>query len=304
MRCESINRFLGELLFTAIIAIVLTLSVTPFLAGSYGILGFANVACIIVAGSLLYFLNKSFSFIRAVTTINVSVFMMLEAACPYLTAGSPKGPLMSLVMLASAFILFSSYNRRNAQRSIFITFAILMLGSVIHYACLYLIPVFMLGFMQMRVMNIKGFLAMGVGLITPLWIMLGSGLVAPEELSLPVMQNVWTMLSDHESWSLLAVVVASALLLVGLMIVNLIQIYSYKTQIRAYNGFFSVLSVATMIMMAADYGNILSYLPVLNCCLAVQVAHTFTISTNPRRFIGILLLIASCAASYTIFLLY
>ncbi|MGN1245961.1 MAG: hypothetical protein ACI4UN_04940, partial [Muribaculaceae bacterium] len=195
-------------------------------------------------------------------------------------------------------------NRRDAQRSIFITFAILMLGASIHYACIYLIPVFMLGFMQMRVMSFKGFLAMCVGLVTPPWIMLGLGIVSPEDITLPEMQNVWSLLSSGESWLLLAVVITSAVLLVALMVVNLMQIYSYKTQIRAYNGFFSVLSIATMIMMAADYGNILSYLPVLNCCIAVQVAHSFTISDNPRRFIGILLMIAACGASYGMFYFY
>ena len=304
MRCEPINRFLGGLPFTVVAAIALTLSVIPFLAGSYSFSCFGNVACSLATGALLYFLNKTFSFIRAVTTINVSVLLMLEAANPHLSAGDPRGSLMCIVMLASAFILFGSYNRRDAQRSIFITFVILMLGALLHYACLYLIPVFMLGFMQMRVMNFKGFLAMGVGLITPLWIILGLGIVSPGEITLPEMQNVWSLLSSGESWLLLTVVIASAVLLVALMIVNLMQIYSYKTQIRAYNGFFSVLSIATMIMMAADYGNILSYLPVLNCCIAVQVAHTFTISDNPRRFIGIVLLLAACVASYGIFYYY
>lgn len=303
MRFEIINRFLGGLLFTAIATIALTLSATPFLAESYTIMGFANVACVVVTGVLLYFLNKSFSFIRAVTTINVSVLFVLEAACPYLTTGSPKGAIMCMVMLVAAFILFGSYNRRNAQRSIFITFVILMLGAWLHYACLYLIPVFMLGFMQMRAMSLKGFLAMGVGLLTPPWILLGSGLVPISALSLPKMQNVWCALSHSESWLLLAVAIAEALLLVGLSIVNLMQIYSYKMQIRAYNGFLSILALATLAMMAIDYGNILSYLPVLNCGIAVQVAHAFTSSRNPWRFVGVVLLVAACAACYCCFLL-
>ncbi len=303
MRFEIINRFLGGLLFTAIATIALTLSATPFLAESYTIMGFANVACVVVMGVLLYFLNKSFSFIRAVTTINVSVLFVLEAACPYLTTGSPKGAIMCMVMLVAAFILFGSYNRRNAQRSIFITFVILMLGAWLHYACLYLIPVFMLGFMQMRAMSLKGFLAMGVGLLTPPWILLGSGLVPISALSLPKMQNVWCALSHSESWLLLAVAIAEALLLVGLSIVNLMQIYSYKMQIRAYNGFLSILALATLAMMAIDYGNILSYLPVLNCGIAVQVAHAFTSSRNPWRFVGVVLLVAACAACYCCFLL-
>lgn len=303
MRCEPINRFLGGLPFTVVAAIALTLSVIPFLAGSYSFSGFGNVACILATGALLYFLNKTFSFIRAVTTINVSVLLMLEAANPHLSAGDPRGSLMCIVMLASAFILFGSYNRRDAQRSIFITFVILMLGAWLHYACLYLIPVFMLGFMQMRAMSLKGFLAMGVGLLTPPWILLGSGLVPISALSLPKMQNVWCALSHSESWLLLVVAIAEALLLVGLSIVNPMQIYSYKMQIRAYNGFLSILALATLAMMAIDYGNILSYLPVLNCCIAVQVAHAFTSSRNPWRFVGVVLLVAACAACYCCFLL-
>lgn len=326
MRCEPINRFFNGLPFTAILVVALVISAEVFFAGTsgnvqflhYGGLCFSpddlafasphtsmllNIAGILAIGTLLHLLNKTFSFIRSVTALNVSAFLMLEAGNPYLSICSLNGSIICIVVLAAAFIMFNAYNKRNAQRSIFSTFALLMLGTTAHYSCLYLIPVFILGFIQMRAMTLKGFLAMGVGLITPLWILLGFGIVTPDDLELPSMHNVWGSLSSLQSWTLLSSAIASAVIMVSLMALNLMHIYSYKTQIRAYNGFFSILSVATIIMMAADYGNIISYMPILNCCLAIQIAHTYTISIHPKRFIAIFVLLAACVASYFLFLL-
>ena len=35
--------------------------------------------------------------------------------------------------------------------------------------------------------------------------------------------------------------------------------------------------------MCIDYRDMLVFLPLLNLCLAIQLAHTFTLSTQPKR---------------------
>ena len=84
------------------------------------------------------------------------------------------------------------------------------------------------------------------------------------------------------------------LLLVVLIGVNVLRIISYKMQVRAYNGFFLILSLFTMVMMVLHYDNMLTYLPILNMCLAVQIAHTFTINNYLRRYIPYLLFAVAC----------
>ena len=306
MRCELINRFFNGLLFSAILVVALALSAAAFHVGGGDAHDYLplmlNIAGILATGAMLYMLNKTFSFIRSVTAVNVSTFLMLEAANPYLSAGASQGTLLCIVVMAATFIMFNAYNRRDSQRSIYLTFALLMLGSMFQYSCAFLIPVFILGFMQMRAMTLKGFLAMGVGLLTPPWILFGLGILSFSTFEISSTPNVWEGLPDRQMWTLLVAAIASVVLVLALMALNLMHIYSYKTQIRAYNGFFSILALATIIMMAVDYDAILSYLPLLNCCLAIQMAHTFTISTHPRRFIAVALLLVACAASYSLFL--
>ncbi len=320
MRAESINRFFNGLPFVVLLAVILALTaaMAAFLgngtvnAGGGGLcftsaqlhitdkylsLGI-NLTAILLSGILLYYLNKAYTFIRAYTLIHVSTFFMLEAANPYLTSSLLDGSFLCLILLGAAFILFNTYNMPRPQRRIFLTFTLLALGSMFQYMCLFLIPVFFIGFMQMRAMSLKGFLAMGVGLITPFWILLGCGIVGPADLAIPAMHNVWGYLNSLQSLTMLSAVVLPAAILVVLTSINMFQIYGYKAQIRAYNGFFTVLTIATLIIMAIDYGNILNYMPVLNCCLAVQIAHALTINKLQKRYIVHLLLIAVCAAMY------
>lgn len=320
MRAESINRFFNGLPFVVLLAVILALTGAMFafsgngtvnaggggfcfssanlhIADKYISLGI-NLATILLSGILLYYLNKSSSFIRAYTLIHISSFFMLEAANPYLSSSLLDGSFLSLILLGATFILFNSYNMPRPQRSIFLTFTLLALGSMFHYMCLFLIPVFFIGFIQMRAMSLKGFLAMGVGLATPFWILMGTGIVKPTDFALPAMHNVWSYLNSMQSLTMLLSVILSAIIVIILMSINLFQIYSYKTQIRSYNGFFSILTIATLIIMAIDYGNILNYIPVLNCCLAVQIAHSFTISKASKRFIAYMIFIAVCIVMF------
>lgn len=139
---------------------------------------------------------------------------------------------------------------------------------------------------------------MFAGLITPFWILIGTGIIALGDFSLPAMHNVWGYLNSMQSLTMISSVAFAVITVVALMAVNLIKIYSYKAQPRAYNGFFSILTIATIIIMAIDYGNMLNYLPVLNCCLAIQIAHTFSMNNASKRFIAYLIFMAVCVVIF------
>lgn len=320
MRAESVNRFFNEFPFVVLITAVLIITASLFAfastqevsAGGGGLFFSSerlhiadrnmslclNLAAILATGALIYLLNKSYMFIRSVTLIHISSFFLLEAANPYLSASLLDGSLLCVILFGSAFILFNTYQERRPQRSIFLTFAILALGAAFQYVCLYLIPVFLLGFMQMRAMSLKGFLATGIGLITPYWILFGFGIITLGDFNPPAMVNVWESMTSMQSITMLSAVGITTILLLVIMAVNLIQIYGYKAKIRAYNGFFTILALATMIIMAVDYGNILNYLPILNCCLAIHIGHAYSRSSSPRRFIPYAVFMAACVASF------
>lgn len=315
-RFEFINQFLNGWPFTVLLAVVLVLTAIPFslvvdspVNARLGGLCFShddlptvadnvalgiNLAVILITGVLLLFLNKTYTFINAITLIHASTFYLLEAANPYLSSSLHDGAVVCFVVMVTSFILFNSYHKSRPQRSIFLTFVILSMFSLLQSMFLYLIPVFFVGFVQMKDMSLKGALAMLLGLITPVWIFLGFGIITLSDFTWPAMRYMWDEVNSTQSVWMIVYVAASVILTIALVMVNIVRIYSYKAQMRAYNGFITILTVATMLMMAIDYGNVLNYMTILNCCLAVQVAHTFNMSATPYRFVVYLVFMVIC----------
>ena len=94
-----------------------------------------------------------------------------------------------------------------------------------------------------------------------------------------------------------------ALLTFVLSVLNLTKIISYRLQLRVYNSFYLILALFCVVMMAIDHGNMQVYLPMLNYCLAIQIAQAFTIHTAmSRRWILLTVLLALCAAGHAVYL--
>lgn len=260
------------------------------------------LSCIVIlaSGGLLFWLNKTYLFVRSMTMVYVSVFFLLEAANPHLTATLTDGSLLTLIILGTLCIVFGTFGKRRSQRSVFITFFILSLVAMFHSASLYLVIVYLIGYVQMRVMKLRSFIAMLLGLALPLWLVFGFGIVGLSEFRWPAVQGLWT--GNFSTIPLSAVISAGVLIIMmfALTTLNLVQIYSYKAQARAFNGFFIILAFLTIPVMIIDFGNILNYITILNMCVAIQVAHTFTISEAKYRYIALIALMLACAALYTI----
>lgn len=253
-----------------------------------------NVVEVIGACVLLSFLNKTFTFIREVTYVFASSLLLLSIANPYTITQLNEGTVLSVVLVVVTGIVFGFYQDFYSQRKVYITFVILMTCGMLYPVFYYLLPVVLIGFMQMRVMSLRSVFAMLFGIATPLWISLGLGLLTIDEIAVPHVVTPWSsMVVTYSVYEIMLAVITSFVLVV-LIGVNVLRIISYKMQVRAYNGFFLILSLFTMVMMVLHYDNMLTYLPILNMCLAVQIAHTFTINNYLRRYIPYLLFAVAC----------
>ena len=253
-----------------------------------------NVGLMIGACTLMGLLNKAYSIIRDVTYIYASSFLLLSIANPMVMARLYDGSLLAVMTLLMAVLLFGLYQHPHPQRRVFLISVILSSCCLFQYAFAYLIFVFFIGFLQMRAMSFRSLLAMIFGLATPFWIVLGTGMANVNALQTPHLENVWTNLDLSQSRFLIATLASTAILTIFLLTANILTIISYKMQVRAYNGFFLVLSFCTLVMMAIDYNNVLVYLPVLYICLAIQMAHAFTIGRFIRRYVFYLLFATAC----------
>lgn len=256
-----------------------------------------NVVCILATGGIMLALNKVFSYVRSVTHLFVSAFFLMQLANPSGLVSFNTGTLLCLVTALAIMPLFSSYQDRHSQRSIFLIFALIAAGSMFHYGFLVLIPAFLLGFMNMGVFNLKGLLAMLFGLVTPFWIVLGLGIATPADFVMPQVDGIWNL--DGKFQVILLLASLTALLGIVLAVMNLMTIMNYRMQTRVYNAFFVFVLAAVLIALCLDFGNVAIYLPLLGLMVAVQVAHAHNLrATMPYRYVFILLFIAGCIGFY------
>lgn len=258
----------------------------------------ANVLGIIGIGLMLLLLDKKYSVVRAYTFITITSFFVLEMACPLLTCGFNTGTALGLVLAAGAYLLFSTYQNKRSQRVIFLVMAVLSCSVMFHWAFIALIPPFLLGFAYMRSLGFKGFLAALIGLITPFWIALGTGLVSPSDFKPIEIHAVWNTLETAQAGVLIAWVVLLIIITIAVTVMNLFSIYTYRLQLRVYNAFFVMVIICTLVAMCIDYRDFSIFIPMLNYCLAIQIAHAFTISTFVKRHVFIFILMALALAFF------
>jgi hypothetical protein len=257
-----------------------------------------NVALIITTGIITLLLNKLYNFVKAFTFIGATVFFLLEMALPMSSSALNMGTILCFVLVMGALILFGNYENKYAQRPIFLVMCLLGFGAMVNWAFVALIVAFVLGFAYMRAMNWKGFMAVLIGLFTPFWIVMGLGLVSFSDFKLIEFNAVWDTIEVGQLRSMIVWTVAVIVATIVLSTINLFSIFNYRLQLRVYNAFFLLVTVLSIVGMCIDYRDMFNYVPMLNLCLAVQVAHAFTISTFPKRYILIFVIVLATLAAY------
>lgn len=319
---EHINEYFNSRAFMVLCAVALvvtaavslSLGVKPASASGTGIFfslngtliedqplsAVVNVLCLLVTGGIILALNKVFNYVRAVTHLFVSAFFLLQLAYPASLVTFNAGTLLALVTAVSAMPLFAAFQDKHSQRRIFLLFALAAAGSMFNYGFLVLIPAFLMGFLNMGVLNLKGVLAMLFGLVTPFWIVLGLDIVSPFDYTAPQFHGIWHQPGNTAATLLLVLTALTALLGILLAVVNLFTIMNYRVQTRVYNAFFVFVLVSVIVAICIDYANVAFYLPLLNLMVAVQIAHAHTLGKAPFRYVLILLLMAVCLTLYII----
>ena len=256
-----------------------------------------NVGCIIGIGVLMLLLNKMFNFVKSLTFVGAASFFLLEAATPLSSSALNTGTLLAMLLAVGVMVLFGCYQDKHAQGPVFLVMCVLAFGAMVHWAVVMLIPAFLLGFAYLRAMNWRSVVAAAIGLFTPFWIVLGLGVASPGDFQLLELNPLWESLDLQQVRLLVAWVAVAVILAVTLSAVNLLAIYNYRLQLRVYNAFFLLTTLLAVGAMSIDYRNLMAYLPLLNLCLSVQIAHAFTINKFPKRYFFIIALAVLCLAA-------
>lgn len=240
---------------------------------------------------LLLYINRRFNLIRSVSMLFAGMFLVMQAGQPSLMGQLYDGSVMCLVLLLAIIPFFSTFQRPDRRRRIFLAFCLISFGSMTGYAYAVYLLVFLVGCFQMQCFSFRGLLAALVGIVTPYWILWGFGVIGVNSFSLPEFVSIFDALEMNDLAQIVVYTIVNLFLGIGFGVFNMVKIYSYNGRTRAYNGFWMVLTIVTTLFVMVDYTNLIIYLPVLNCCTAIQIGHFFTINNMRRSYIPILCII-------------
>lgn len=267
-------------------------------SGTYVVPSFVSLGCgvalIIGVALLLNIINRRFNLLRTRTSLQCSAFLLMMLASPALAVYANMGTLMCAVILLCSMILYGQYaNHRYDKRNILLVFLILSVCSSFDYRYALYVPVMAVGCWQMRIFTMRTLIAMLTGLLTPWVIAFGFGLLTLEMLRLPEISFVLTGVYGTSASLFVGVAVYTALLTVGCLLQCVIKIMSYTAHARAQLSFITLLTVVTLAFAVLNSVELALWVPMVNCCAALQLAHLFcAIHTYPKSYIAIISLTA------------
>lgn len=257
-----------------------------------------NLSANVLAALLTVYINRTFNVLRSLTALVATMFMAMQIASPVTLGQFYGGTMLLLLILFCTMLLFSEFGNEEGQRRVFLVFFLTVTCAFTQNGFLFYLPVLFVGCMQMRIISLRTCLAALLGVITPLWILFGLGLVRAEHLQWPEMVLAWSMFDTRETVQAFATTGFTIIVGICFTVANILKILSYNSRVRAYNGFLTTAFIFTAAFTLLNFNDFTFYIPLLNCLVAYQVGHFFTYRRHRRSYIAILFLIGCYAGLY------
>ena len=233
-----------------------------------------NTCLIGLIAILIFFINKSYNFIRTTEPALMAIFLVMASSGPWFTQELNTSVLLCLANVVCLGIIFTSYASNNATQEMFILGVVIGIGSMVQYAFLPMAFVYILWALFMKVLRIKETLAYIAGIICPYWIGLGIGWISLSQLHFPSINPLFTYSDDPSEFILLLIAIALAAVM-GFMAVfaNSIKLYAGNSKVNSMNLCVSFLGAASVICILVDFDNMAAYVISLFMACAVQLTN-------------------------------
>lgn len=223
---------------------------------------------------ILYFLNKSFNFIRTTEPVLPSLFLIFTCSNPWSTQELNTSVFLCLINVVCLGIIFGSYSQKNATHQLFTVGVLWGIGSMFQYAFLPMIFVGLLWASFMKVFRLKEVLAFFGGFICPYWIAYGFGIITLTDFHFPALVSLFDTGRDHTDILLLLLGIGLAAFSGFLLsIMEGIRLYAGNSRVYSMNLCVTTLGAVSLICMAIDYENFTSYTSTLYFAVATAFAN-------------------------------
>ncbi len=260
-----------------------------------------NLALLLGCTATLYFLNKVYSVVPGSSTILPPIFLLMSASIPWVGGMLTSSLILAPVAIIALAILFSAFGSKNATQELFIVATFLSFGSMIQYAFVFmLVPVVLIAGL-LKELRVKEILAMLLGIISPYWIVLGLGLISPEQLSIPSLTNLFAGGIPRETLFAGCLNLASTAVITLIMaLYNGIKLYAGNTRRRLFNFAICIMGLFALCGMVVDFNNFTAYIVTFYMAAAFQYADLFALWNIRRAWVWSLILCSVYVAFFTV----
>lgn len=264
-----------------------------------------NVGVMFAVTLTLYFCNKEFTFVPGSDTVLTGMFLILVASNTWTSGMLSTSGIMALANLICLVILFGCYRKRNASQELFAIATILSIGSMIQYAFIFMMPVYLIGATMLKCMNIKAFTGFIMGIIAPYWVGIGLGVIPLEAFRMPTFTNLFEGYATKGGvfFGLINVAV-TILITVILALNNGVKQYAGNTQRRLYNMVIDLLGFVAALCLILDFNNMTVYLTTIYMIAAVQLANMFALWDVHRGWLWVVIISGVYLAGFVLMVIY
>lgn len=246
-----------------------------------------NIGLVIAIMTMMIFINKTYNIPRTITLVYAYFFIILQTATPEITSQLCSASVMGFIVIGVMTLMFSTFDLPTARRRVFLAFFLLSGAVTVQYGFAVFLPVFLIACAQMRILTLRTFIAAILGTITPWWILFGVGIISPQDVHIPHSINFIDASITLDTIIIVVTVALTVLLALTAYLLSLLKLITYNARTRACNGLLQLVTAATVIAMAVDFTNFITYLTLLNCCTAFFLGHLFVIRNSQRNWIVI-----------------
>lgn len=248
-----------------------------------------NTALLAVLTVTLYFVNKEFTFVQGSDTVLTGMFLIMATSNTWVSGMLTSSALLALANLICLLVLFGCYRKQNATQELFVIATILSLGSMIQYAFIFMMPVYLIGAIMLKCFRFKGLIAFLMGVAAPYWVGIGLGITPLESFTMPTFSNLFDGYGTKSGlfFGLLNIAVT---VVVGLVLAlnNGVRLYAGNTQRRLYNMVINVLGLVAAGCMVVDFNNMVAYMVTTYMITAVQFANLFALWNVNKGWVWLL----------------
>lgn len=243
----------------------------------------ANTIVLAITVFTLYIVNREFTFVQGSDTVMTGMFAIMVSSNLWTSGCMSTSGLFALANLICITLLFGCYGKRNASQELCVTATIISLGTMIQYAFIFLLPVYLIAAGVLKCLRFKSFIAYLLGIIAPYWVALGMGIVRLEDFTVPTMTNLFNGFTSRPTLLVGGINIGITVLLTLILALgNMVRLYAGNTQRRLYNLVIDILGLACVLCMIFDTNNMVVYLCTLYMIAAIQLGNLFALRSIYR----------------------